>query len=328
MKNRVLIVVALLLATFGLSAENVSVDVARKRAMDFFKSNASTLSVSRLDMVYDGSGNMARTSSQAPALYVFDNPDGKGFVIVSGDDIAYPILGYSFEFDFPQENIPPHVAWWLRGLEERIDYGRKTGWEPAITPKQAADNIGSVVKKLETALWDQGYPYNKLIPKYNGQSCYVGCTATATAIVMGYYQYPTKGSGTLPSFTTRKYSINVPSVTLGHTYAWNKMLDSYNGSYTTENADAIARLMMDVACGLQSDFTPTGTGAFSQDIPALLQNHFGYDKGAVQQNRLYYSNDSWTSMIKDELDKNRPVLYTGFNVDSGHAFVLDRKSVV
>ncbi|MBO7321800.1 MAG: hypothetical protein J6U80_07750, partial [Bacteroidales bacterium] len=67
MKNRVLIVVALLLATFGLSAENISVDLAKKRAMDFFKSNASTLSVSRLDMVYDGSGNMARTSSQAPA---------------------------------------------------------------------------------------------------------------------------------------------------------------------------------------------------------------------------------------------------------------------
>lgn len=323
MKNRVLIVVALLLSTFGLFAENISVDMAKKRAMDFFKSNASALSVSRLNMVYDGSGNMARTSSQAPALYVFDNPDGKGFVIVSGDDIAYPILGYSFEFDFPQENIPPHVAWWLRGMEERIDYGRKTGWEPAITPKQASDNIGSVVKKLETALWDQGYPFNKLIPKYNGQSCYVGCTATATAIVMGYHKYPTKGSGTLPSFTTSKYSINVPSVTLGHTYAWNKMLDSYNGSYTTENADAIARLMMDVACGLQSDFTPTGTGAYSQDIPALLQKHFGYDKGAVQQNRLYYSNDSWTSMIKDELDKNRPVLYTGFNDDSGHAFVLD-----
>ena len=323
MKNRVLIVVALLLATFGLSAENISVDLAKKRAMDFFKSNASTLSVSRLDMVYDGSGNMARTSSQAPALYVFDNPDGKGFVIVSGDDIAYPILGYSFEFDFPQENIPPHVAWWLRGMEERIDYGRKTGWEPAITPKQAADNIGSVVKKLETALWDQGYPYNKLIPKYNGQSCYVGCTATATAIVMGYHEFPSKGTGTLPSFTTDTHGINVPSVTLGHTYAWNKMLDSYNGSYTTENADAIARLMMDVACGLQSDFTPTGTGAYSSDIPALLQDHFGYDKGAVQQDRWYYSNDSWQTLIKDELDKNRPVLYTGFNENSGHAFVLD-----
>lgn len=323
MKNRVLIVVALLLSTFGLFAENISVDMAKKRAMDFFKSNASALSVSRLDMVYDGSGNMARTSSQAPALYVFDNPDGKGFVIVSGDDIAYPILGYSFEFDFPQENIPPHVAWWLRGMEERIDYGRKTGWEPAITPKQASDNIGSVVKKLETALWDQGYPFNKLIPKYNGQSCYVGCTATATAIVMGYHEFPSKGTGTLPSFTTGTHGINVPAITLGHTYAWNKMLDSYNGSYTTENADAIARLMMDVACGLQSDFTPTGTGAYSSDIPALLQDHFGYDKGAIHQDRWYYSNDSWTSMIKDELDKNRPVLYTGFNDHSGHAFVLD-----
>lgn len=323
MKNRLLFVIALLLASFGLSAENVSSDAARQKAMDFFKSNSKSLSVSRLDMVYDGSGNMARSSSQAPALYVFDNPDGKGFVIVSGDDIAYPILGYSFEFDFPEENIPEHVKWWLQGMEDRINYGRENGWKPAAEPQRASDNIGYVVKKLNTALWDQGYPYNMYIPQYNGQDCYTGCTATSTAIIMYYHKHPEKGTGTLPAFVTSTHSISVPETPLGHTYQWNNMLDKYSGSYQPVNGEAVALLMRDVACGLQSDFTPSGTGAYPSDIPALLQDHFGYDKGAIYQDRWYYTNDAWTTMLKDELDKNRPVLYRGRNDDSGHAFVLD-----
>ncbi|MBQ2243810.1 MAG: C10 family peptidase [Bacteroidales bacterium] len=324
MKRSLFIVAALILTAFGLQAENISADMAKKMAMDFFKSNASTLSVSRLNMVYDGSGNMARTSSQAPALYVFDNPDGKGFVIVSGDDIAYPILGYSFEFDFPKENIPPHVAWWLEGMEDRIEYGRKTGWEPAITPKRAADNIGSVVKKLETALWNQGEPFNRKTPIHGNGHSVTGCTITATAIVMFYHKYPEKGTGTIPAYTTDSYNLTVPARTLGHKYEWNKMLDKYAyGSYTDVQANAVATLMADLGHMLEADYSYSGTGASTGIIPHRLSTYLYYHKGALDMRRGDYVNEEWYNMLQNEIDNNRPVIYSGFNDESGHAFVLD-----
>lgn len=324
MKRSLFIVAALILTAFGLQAENISADMAKKMAMDFFKSNASTLSVSRLNMVYDGSGNMARTSSQAPALYVFDNPDGKGFVIVSGDDIAYPILGYSFEFDFPKENIPPHVAWWLEGMEDRIEYGRKTGWEPAITPKRAADNIGLVVKKMETALWNQGEPFDRKTPIHGNGHCVTGCTITATAIVMFYHKYPERGTGTIPAYTTDSYSLTVPERTLGHSYEWDKMLDEYSyGSYSDEQANAVATLMADLGHMLEADYSYSGTGASTSIIPHRLSTYLYYHKGALDMRRSDYVNEEWYNMLQNEIDNNRPVIYSGFNDYSGHAFVLD-----
>ena len=88
-----------LFCALGLSAENVSQDQAKQIAEDFLRQSRSRAAVS-LRMVYDGESSASRSSGQAPALYVFDNEGRNGFVVVSGDDAAYPILGYSYDGDF------------------------------------------------------------------------------------------------------------------------------------------------------------------------------------------------------------------------------------
>ena len=120
MKQKLLL---LLLSVFALtaSAEKISVEVAKKMAMEFFKNNRPQLSVRNLKMVYDAETPASRANGEDPALYVFDNPQGKGFVIVSGDDLAQPILGYSYENDFPAENLPPQVEGWLESLKKQIN---------------------------------------------------------------------------------------------------------------------------------------------------------------------------------------------------------------
>lgn len=60
---------------------------------------------------------------------------------------------------------------------------------------------GTPVKVLETALWDQSDPYNRLCPEVNGALSLTGCTATALAIVMRYHKWPERGTGILPGFT-------------------------------------------------------------------------------------------------------------------------------
>ena len=58
---------------------------AKKIAKNFFCNNRPQLQVNELKMVFDGETPESRSTGANPALYVFDNPNGKGFVIVAGD---------------------------------------------------------------------------------------------------------------------------------------------------------------------------------------------------------------------------------------------------
>ena len=132
-----------LFCALGLSAENVSQDQAKQIAEDFLRQSRSRAAVS-LRMVYDGESSASRSSGQAPALYVFDNEGRNGFVVVSGDDAAYPILGYSYDGDFPEGQLPENFESWLQDMEKQVNYLRKQG-APTMVGSRAED-VGSVVK--------------------------------------------------------------------------------------------------------------------------------------------------------------------------------------
>ena len=119
-------------------------------------------------MVLDGETPSSRAAGAAPTYYVYNNPNGKGFVIISGDDIAQPILGYSYENNFPAEKLPKHIEGWMESLKKQINDGRK--YRVASLPNNRSfSRTGEVVVKLETAQWDQGSPYNQLLPTIDGQ---------------------------------------------------------------------------------------------------------------------------------------------------------------
>lgn len=63
--------------------------------------------------------------------------------------------------------------------------------------------------------------------------------------------------------------------------------------------------------------------ASSYDIPSGLKTYMGYDKKARIISRNGYSTFEWNALMKGELDNSRPIIYAGFSVRSGHAFVLD-----
>ena len=95
-----------LFALFVVStyAREISEKEAKQMALEFFNNNHPHSSVQDLQMIYDGENATTRANNDTnPAFYVFNNPQQKGFVIVSGDDIAKPILAYSYENEFPQD---------------------------------------------------------------------------------------------------------------------------------------------------------------------------------------------------------------------------------
>lgn len=323
MKQKLLLLLSVLALT--ASAENISVEVAKKMAMEFFKNNRPQLSVRNLKMVYDGETPASRANGEDPALYVFDNPQGKGFVIVSGDDLAQPILGYSYENEFPTENLPPHVEGWLESLKKQINDGRKYG--VISTPSsRSISRAGTPVVKLETAQWNQGTPYNTYCPKINGESTPTGCTITAAAIIMKYHGWPQKGVGTIPGYTTATHEINMPAIELGHEYQWDNMPLSYSNHYTTEQAEQVARLMADLGTMFEADYTLQITGVFVDQVTKKLIKYMDYDKSASYLFRSGFMNEDWHNLMKSELEQRRPILYNGCvneKAEGGHTFVLD-----
>lgn len=320
MKRKILFLLALFALT--VSAENIPVDKARQMAVEFFRNNRPLLPVGDLQMVYDGETAASRANGEAPALYVFDNPQGKGFVIVSGDDLAHPVLGYSYENDFPADNLPVHVEKWLESLKRQINDGRKYG--VVSTPKsRSLSRAGTPVVELETAQWNQGAPYSNLCPTIDGKIAPTGCAITATAIIMKYHEWPEKGVGTLPAYTTPTHKIAMPSIELGHTYLWDKMPLEYTQSSTQEQANQVARLMADLGTMLAADYGPNETGASVYNIPECMTTYMGYDESALFRFRYDYLDSDWHDLMKSELQAGRPVLYSGYNEKSGHAFVLD-----
>lgn len=320
MKRKILFLLALFVLT--VSAENIPVDKARQMATEFFRNNRPLLPVGDLQMVYDGETAASRANGEAPALYVFDNPQGKGFVIVSGDDLAHPVLGYSYENDFPADNLPVHVEKWLESLKRQINDGRKYG--VVSTPKsRSLSRAGTPVVELETAQWDQDKPYNKFCPTVDGETTPTGCLITATAILMKYHAWPKKGKGTLPGYTTATKKINMPSIELGHEYLWDKMAMAYAYGYTEEQADQVARLMADLGTMLAADYVPEGTGAAALHVTNTLPLYMDYDESTLYRDRYHYMDTDWHAMMKNELQEGRPILYSGFNDEAGHSFILD-----
>lgn len=309
-------------------AGNVTEQQARRVAVAFFQSAPQTrVSESDLRLVRDSESSLTRSSGAAPAYYVFDNVSGGGFVIVAGDDVASPVLGYSFTEEFPEGTLPPNVQDWLDGLREEINAARRGGWEAEAAVTRAWQNTrsGDVVVDLETARWDQGAPYNQLCPLYRTAQTYTGCTATALAIIMRYHQWPERGVGTLPAYVTTTNHLTIPALQLGHAYDWGNMPLDYGRSYTQAQAQAVATLMRDCGYMLESDYGTDDNGGTGAYVDAVLRvaEYMDYDKSIRCVMRDSYTSSEWYELMQDELDSSRPILYTGSSEEAGHAFVLD-----
>ena len=303
-----------------MSAAPVSPSEARRIAADFMGGNTG------LRLVESGRKYMKGSAeTQSTPFYIFNVPESKGFVIVSGDDRLPEILGYSDEGSFPENlsgqngaeslsnNIPPQLEWLLDlyacAAENPDPSARETF---AKAPKKAPI-------KMETASWGQEYPYNMHCPK----NCLTGCGATALAIVMKYHSDPRSGRD-IHSYDWNGQRL---SYDFNHKFNWNKMLPAYMpDSYSQEEAEAVADLMY--ACGVLLQMVYGELGSSSSNSLAKNASRFMYYDPScwyVSKDKNGISDQEWREMIDTELDRNCPVLYRGAKDDNsdGHSFVLD-----
>ena len=308
-----------------------------KRTAEIVMNTAATKGGSdELVLVWDGSlsGGAQCSPEKTPAPFYVFNRTGGGFVIISGDDDVQPVLGYSEEQVFCADKMPENMSEWMAGYRKLVEDTRsrkvpvspdaKRAWVSALSASGVKTAVSQV--DLHTALWAQEYPFNMYCPTISGTPAITGCVATAIAIVMKYYNYPAKGTGTLPAY--KSGGMTLPSINLDSRpdYAWADMPESSYSSnqWTMQNRQAVARLIADCGTGVQAQYGTSSTSASSTLILPFLQKYMKYSKDARHVYKSSYQHSDWTALLKKELDCNRPVLYNGDSkYGEGHQFLID-----
>lgn len=242
-----------------------------------------------------------------------------GFVVVSRNNDIKPVIGYSSS-TFDADNIPCGMKWWLNEMENSLRT-RRNLWNEinsaGFTPTPS----------FITTKWGQDQPYNNLTPiGTNNAHMPTGCMATAMSQVMKYFRYPAQGQGT--GYYKNASGIN-KFVAISTVYEWDKMKDQYTKleikTMTDEQKKPIASLMFEAGASSQMDYSSEGSGTFDDDAANGFVNNFQYDSLALHNySRVLHSNEEWMTMVYNELSNKRPILYCGYDEESGgHAFVLD-----
>lgn len=309
-------------------AGDITVSKATAVAEGFFASR--TTKSSSVELVWTGSrnGGTSTNSSGSAPFYVF-NRTGGGFVIISGTDVLKPVLGYSFENSFETDGMPEHVSDWFNDLSKAIEDSKSSS---LTASKKCLDEWARLLnginelhseKKYTTALWGQDSPYNIYCPQIKGKNCLTGCVATATAIVMRYFEWPSRGHGSLDGYNTER-GIIVQAEALGREYKWGKMPLEHTTYWNEEEKSQVARLIYQCGVANKMNYGLSFSGASESYMASSLTEHFDYVKDANVVRAKSYSSSEWIELIKKNLDENGPLIFFGKTAaNSGHCFVLD-----
>lgn len=261
----------------------------------------------------------------APAYYVYQGSEGQGFVIVSASETAYPVLGYSRESSIDLDNLPCALEALLGQFSNQIVRARKEGLDPSYKVLAERENAlranspaGNIVVDalLGEIKWNQSPYYNDLCPSGTP----VGCVATATSMIMRYWEYPESCVGEHGYKPTTDFSYQ------HHTYNYELKWGNMPKAELREPNFDVARFCYGVAVALDMNFDygyNGGSGTVQSKVPIALKRHYYYPETVGTANRSSFSDDAWHALMRNELANKRPVQYGGIGNAGGHSFVCD-----
>ena len=320
-------------ATIGLQAKPVDVETAKSLGVKFMNANTNVRSA-KAEWVYT-----AQADNGVAAFYVFA-VQPKGFVIVSADDRAKPILAYSTESNF----TPNHIEGGLMTFFENYKAGfsqmfanddERTAeavadWEClAATGKLADKKINRSLEPLLVSLWNQTDLYNDQCPEdpssiYSGH-CKSGCVANTMSQLMRYWEWPRHGQGGHGYDASSYYGdygwqeVNFEAAT----YRFELMPDFLDFASPQAEVDATALLEYHAGVGVDMGYGANASGAYSSDVGPAMQEYFRYSDDWVHRYKPNGNNSQWENDLRANLDAGMPFYYASSGPDGGHAYVLD-----
>ncbi len=256
-------------------------------------------------------------------------------MIVSGNDAAYPVLGFSetdrFDFDMANPSLQKFMEDYKREIKYIVEH--KISNDATIEYWQAIENPRpSLEKKTEdkvgpfiTSKWGQGVPYNNYCPEDEdgpGGHALAGCVAIAMSQIMNYWQYPEQGNSE-HSYNHTDYGDLYAN--FDTTYNWDNIMDRHYDWHADSLNNEVAQLIYHCAVAVEMYFGPEGSGAFSHDVPFAMTQYFGYSDDIKHIRKNSYSAENWIGILKNEMYEESPVYYSGASEDGsgGHAFLLN-----
>ena len=329
-----------------MNAKPVTLQQAKNVAISFYQ-HQSTKVPQTVTLFY------TETSVTGEALYyVFNINKNDGFVIVAGDDVVHPIIGYNTEKQYVLPKKGTTIGNWMKTCGMQITAEKAANYKPKAqvvnewkgnfgktnAANRNANGANSVstasVSALVQTTWNQSPYYNQLCPSTDSTNLdsisVTGCNATAMSQIMRYWGYPAQGTGQSSYCDcgtpfTRNYG--TLSANYGATvYNWANM----PLSISTYNID-IETLNYQCGVSVNMDYAPAGSGSYVilADNPVCAQisycRYFGYDSTIIQGLRRSDSTDgAWVAMLENELTLGRPVQYVGTDPhEGGHTWICD-----
>lgn len=332
------LVVALLVSGYCFGQKEISVSTAQRVAetvVSNFSDNKQNivnpevsllLTKTKSGIVDDNKSVASLVDNDDCYYYIFSIKQNNGYVIVSAFDAVEPVLGYSESENWEQSNLPPSLDSLMAEYESQIKFAIENQLLPdSIQQYKWNSYLNGNVPKITTGYtqgtflietqWGQGRPYNNLTPSINGQHAVTGCVATAMAQVLYYWAKSAYKNGLQTYEATVK--IPIPNYTGVKMFNWNLMTTKY----PNPNDNYIAELMYAIGVAVKMQYGVKESGANPTEISPAL-NYFGVKSAYIEINSIRMNRNDWDNMLREEINKNRPILYGGRG-SGGHRFICD-----
>ena len=321
----------LALLCYSLQANPVDVQTAKSMGTKFMKANTE-LKSAEADLTYT-----AYADNGQAAFYVFA-VQPKGFVIVSADDRAMPILGYSTESNFTAQlpdglmtffdNYKAGFSQMYANNDERTA-DAVADWESlAATGKLSVSKNNRSVGPLMSSIWNQTDLYNNMAPEdpssvFSGH-CKSGCVANAMSQIMRYWEWPRTGTGSYGYYASSYYgNYGWQEANFGEaTYQFELMPDFLDFASPQYEVDATALLEYHAGVSVDMGYGPSASGAYSEDVGQAMQAYFRYSP-ELEHRYMEGSYTLWKNDLRANLDSGMPLYYASSGDAGGHAYVLD-----
>jgi len=336
MRNFILFFNCLIICLFALDnafAQTTDKSDAQKVAKNFYYEREKpfkNISYDNIEII----NYHQKTVNNKIVYHVFDIKDG-GFIIVSGSYKVKPVLAYSFDSPYNDNDIPDNFKAWMEYYERQIIYVEENNitaskestseWERLKDAdiNQLKDfSKQKAILPLLSSQWNQSNYYNGMCPvdaAGPGGRTYAGCVATAMGQLMYYHRWPPNGTG---SYSYQHPVYGTIEADFGNTqYDWESMPNTL-----TKPNKAIAELLFQLGVSVDMDYSPNGSGMWNHSAARSLRNYFKY---GPETKYIFKDSTSlaWDSILIANLDQKKPLYYAGWTQNpsdsSGHAFVCD-----
>jgi len=327
---KILLTILLITCSTILISKNIDRSTAKKVATNFFyeRSNVFNSIIEYNDL------SILDITKVDNAYYIVNL--NNGWVLIAADDAMVPVLGYNYSGKFALSDRPNNnVKSFMQNFVDQVNFIRENNIKAEDEVTDQWDYYLNIdfeslleyrgnrdqVEPLLTATWNQDYPYNILCPEDPagpGGHVYVGCVATAMAMIMHYWRYPIQGSG---SHSYYCYPYGTQSVNFGEAYYdYNAMQDNIDNGNPWE----IAEIGYHAAVSVNMDFAPDGSSSSTGNaVPPALNNYFNFSNSIQYLQKSSYPESTWKNLIRSEHDLSHPVQYRGQSSSGGHSFVCD-----